>query len=156
MAGNFILKSISQSDLSTAVRYPHMRWSGTAHRQGDPINPAQPTGARFTGWTQSTRQTLSDALANRNIPNRQNLPPHRYLEIDAWARLNDDEKAYVRGAGWADSLVYPSGTGVGLKAMTGEVLAAWNAGNKNQAVEEALKQGNVSIEVFYQSGLEMY
>jgi hypothetical protein len=36
------------------------------------------------------------------------------------------------------------------------VLAAWNLGNKNQALEEALKQGNVSIEVFYQSGLEMY
>jgi hypothetical protein len=156
MAGNFILKSITQSDLSTAIRFPHIRWSDTAHRQGTLINPAQPQGARFPGWTVTTRQTLSNALANVAIGNRQNLPPHRYLEISAWAQLNDDEKGYVRGAGWADSLVYPNGAGLGLKAMTGAVLTAWNLGNKNQALEEALKQGNVSIEVFYQSGMEMY
>jgi hypothetical protein len=156
MAGNFILKSITQSDLMTAIRFPHFRWSDTAHRQGSLINPSQPQGARFPGWTAATRQTLSNALANIAIPNRQNLPPHRYLEIDTWGPLNDDEKNYARGAGWADSLVYPTGAGVGLKAMTGAVLTAWNLGNKNQALEEALKQGNVSIEVFYQSGLEMY
>lgn len=156
MAGNFILKSITQSDLSTAIRFPHIRWSGTAHLAGALINPSRPTGPRFAGWTVTTRQALTDALGNRNLPNRESLPPHRYLEIDGWSRLDDAEKAYVRGAGWADSLVYPSGTGLGLKALNGDVLTAWNTGNKNKALEEALKQGNVSIEVYYQSGIEMY
>lgn len=151
MAGNFILKSITASDLIIATRFPHIKWSGTAHKQGDLAGD----GSRFPGWTPATRDLLKQALSNHNIANRNLLPPHRYLEIETWAKLDDKEKSYINGAGWTSSLEYPLGQGLGLKALTGQVLAKWNAKDKTGALVEALKQGDVSIEVYYHGGLEL-
>jgi len=157
MAGNFILKSITQSDLVTATNFLHISWSTSpAHKKGTPIDPGNPHGAIFAGWTPETRKVLSNALNGINIGNREGLPPHRYLEIKAWQTLNDKEQYYVSGAGWAENLVYPTTSGLGLKALAPLARADWAQGNKNQALIEMLKIGGVSIEVFYQSGMEMY
>ena len=151
MAGNFILKSITASDLIIATRNPHIKWSGVAHKQGDIAGD----GSRFPGWTSATRDVLRQALSNHNIANRNLLPPHRYLEIETWNKLSADEQRYVSVAGWTGSLEYPLGQGLGLKALTGQVLAKWNARNKEGALIEALKQGDVSIEVYYHGGMEI-
>lgn len=157
MAGNFILKSITQSDLHAATRFSNISWSASAaHKKGDLIDPKNPNGKKFLGWVCNTRDVLKDALLGKNIVNREGLPPHRYLEIKNWNILSDQEKLYIQGAGWAESLVYPGVTGLGLKSLNALATIEWNKSNKNQALIEMLKVGHVSIEVYYQSGLEMY
>jgi hypothetical protein len=151
VAGNFVLKSITASDLIIATRHPHIKWSTTAHKKGD----IDGTGKPFQGWTPDTREVLRKALQGQAIPNRNLLPPHRYLEIETWNKLSEDEKRYVTMTSWADSMEYPLGQGLGLKALTGQVQAKWVARDKNGALIEALKTGDVSIEVYYHGGIEI-
>lgn len=157
MAGNFILKSITQSDLNTAISFPHIAWStSAAHAKGLPVNPDQPEGRKFQGWTSGTAHTLSRALRGEDIGNREGLPPHRYLEIAAWVMLTQQEQAYVQGAGWVSNLEYPGTASVGLKALAPLAATAWSTGDKTTALVETLKKGAVSIEVYFQSGMRMY
>lgn len=157
MAGNFILKSITQSDFLVATRFPNISWSqSTAHKKGDLINPNSPNGPRFKGWAPETRKVLSHALSNRNIGNREELPPHRYLMIKSWNILSNGEQEYIKGAGWVESLEYPESEGLGLKALQHSAKLKWGMKRKDEALIEMLKVGGVSIEVYYQSGLEMY
>jgi len=157
MAGNFILTSITQSDLMVAIKFPHISWSiSPAHKKDSPVNPNNPQGEKFAGWTSETRTVLSKALNNEDIGSREGLPPHRYLEIRSWAALTDKEQYYIKGSGWADNLVYPNSQGLGLKALKPKATFEWGRGNKTEALVEMLKVGDVSIEIYYQSGLEMY
>ena len=77
------------------------------------------------------------------------------MQIEAWVKLSDDEKKYVTMAAWVESMEYPAGAGLGLKALTGQVLAKWQARDKNGALIEALKTGDASIEVYYHGGVEI-
>jgi hypothetical protein len=151
VAGNFILKSITASDLIIATRHPHIKWSTTAHKKGDLDGDGKP----FQGWTPDTREVLRKALQGMAIANRNLLPPHRYVQIETWIKLNDVEKNYVTMAAWVESMEYPAGAGLGLKALTGQVLAKWQARDKNGALIEALKTGDASIEVYYHGGIEI-
>lgn len=157
MAGNFILSSITQSDLDTAKAQKGITFSSTAaHNKGMPVNPDKPAGAKFAGWTHETRAELTTALAGEPIPNREKLPPHRYLEIATWKSLPKETQDYVSGAGWVENLRRPRGAGLGLKSLSTIAETDWNAGRKTAAFLETLQKGNVSIEIYYQSGYEMY
>lgn len=140
MAGHFILKSISQSDLNVATGAPlQAHWSNLQHGE--------------VGWTQESEATLTNALSGNAIGNRNTLPPHRYLMVNGGP--DDNAIKFLRGAGWADSLVRPSSDGLGLVALCPQATIEWNAGRKNEALVAQALHGNVSIEVYYQSGYKI-
>ncbi len=157
MAGNFILKSITQSDLLEAIRFEGITWSETLHHAKDtPIDPSSPNGEQFAGWTDQTRNTLKQALqGNQTITDRSYLPPHRYLEIVPWQSLGKDAQNYVTTAGWGENLIRPDIPGLRLKEMTEDANNQWINERKNDAMVTQLKKGGISIEVYYISGTEM-
>ncbi|CAM3180331.1 hypothetical protein G4177_10170 [Corallococcus sp. ZKHCc1 1396] len=149
MAGHFILKNITVSDLHTATGKPGITWSNAlAHAPGTGIGP-------FLGWCLQTRQVLEQALGNIAIANRDNLPPHRYLLINAWQGLAQETQHYLMGAAWDQFLIRPTGGGLGLTALAAGANPPWNQGNKSAALRAQCQAGGVSIEVYYLSGIEM-
>ncbi|GAA2343378.1 hypothetical protein OHT20_09805 [Streptomyces caniferus] len=140
MAGHFILRSITTSDLNLA-RQKGATWSAKAEHAD-------------VGWTAASRKVLSDALAGKPIGSRAGLPPHRYLEckFSVGAAL----EAYLRGAGWADLLVRPDSVGLGLRQLSTAAESAWKRGDKNGALVEQFRHGTATVEVYYVDGLEMY
>ena len=139
MAGHFLLNSITQSDHNVALQQTGVSYSALQHAN--------------VGWTLQSRQTFINVLNGIGIGNRNNLPPHRYLQIGAAPIA--ETISYLRGAGWVDLLTRPNTPGFGLRALTGPAQIAWNAGNKAEALITQVNHGNVSIEIYYTSGYEM-
>lgn len=151
MAGHFILRSITQSDRIMATTFPLVSFSGVAHQQGT----ARPHGGVFPGWSPASRLALTTALASNPIANRDDLPPHRYLQFPAFGQLNADGQRYASSAGWIDNLIRPTGAGLGLRNLSPAAQLQWNNGNKSAAFVEQCRAGNVSVEIYYMSGYEM-
>lgn len=150
MAGHFILKSITVSDLSTARSKPGITLSDLVHVAGT----RQGNDAPFQGWTKETRDELTRALGNQEIADRKKLPPHRYLVISS-ASHNAETSTYLTGAGWVESMIRPTGAGLGLSALSRDAQSLWAAGNKVGALLTQCCQGNVSIEIYYIAGESM-
>lgn len=149
MAGHFVLRSITNSDLVTA-QSKGCGWSGLAHGPGAQNAPGNPAHA---GWTIASRQNLSAAF-NAGVPNRNGLPPHRYLTFGPIANIPPGNPLwlYIVGAGWASQLVRPN---MGLAALAPAATAAWNGGDKDGALLAQAQHGNTSIEIYYIGGYEM-
>ena len=49
----------------------------------------------------------------------------------------------------------PAAAGLGLTALAPAAAAAWNTGDKSDALVQQVMAGAVSVEVYYQSGAEM-
>ena len=147
MAGHFILKSITTSDLTTARSIPGISLSDLVHAAGT----RQGNDAPFEGWTKDTRDELTKALGNQPIADRKKLPPHRYLMISN-AGSTTATATYLAGAGWAESLIRPTGAGLGLAALSKDAQSLWDAGDKPGALSRQSSQGNVSIEIYYIAG----
>jgi hypothetical protein len=153
MAGHFVLKSITVSDLYAAIQQG-CTWSGLAH-QGGTARPIPP-GGNFPGWNQVGRQALTDALSGAGILNRNDLPPHRYLQfgpiqagpIQAGPGLYD----YIRGAGWAENVVRPD---MGLRLLSPLASNAWTNNNFSDAVFLQAQHGATSVEIYYIAGTQM-
>lgn len=137
MAGHFILKSITFSDLQVA-RQMGGTWSTLQHG--------------YVGWTRESTRVLGQALSGQAIGNRDGLPPHRYLQFSAGN--GDRIEEYLKGAGWADGLIRPDSPGLGLRALIAAAAATW-PGNKNLALVAQRQHGSISVEVYYLGGETM-
>ncbi len=149
MAGHFVLKSITSSDLVTA-QGKGCTWSGLAHGVGAVNAPGHPA---HTGWNTATKQNLTLALG-AGVANRNGLPPHRYLGFGPFGAnvANNPLRDYIKGAGWASQVVRPA---MGLVALCPAAAAAWLADDKDAAVLAQADFGATSIEIYYLSGYEM-
>ncbi|QRN93497.1 hypothetical protein JRI60_30465 [Archangium violaceum] len=143
MAGHFILKNISTTELAIAQATPYnCAWSALQHAN--------------VGWTTASRLVLTNALAGVGIGNRDGLPPHRYLNLqDNIATDVAKFHAYLRGASWVERLVRPNSAGLGLRALAGPAATHWAAGRVADAVIAQLATGPVSIEIYYTNNAEM-
>jgi hypothetical protein len=140
MSGHFILKSISSTDISLATS-KGATWSDVQHAD--------------IGWTVTSRQTLTNAFGNVAIPNRDNLPPHRYLSFSFGSPHQVALQDFLRMVSWADSLVRPTGAGLELRNLAAAAQVPWAAGRHNEALVNQFQNGTVTIEVYYISGTEM-
>lgn len=147
MSGHFVLKSIGASDQAIGIM-KGARWSEIQH-------------SPHPGWNAVTRNTLSQALQDQDIGDRNLLPPHRYLEFSP-GRYNtvaehDEAERYLRGAGWADSLIRPSH--MDLTNLSANAAAAWGNGvhstRPNDALAEQFRHGAASVEIYYVGGEEI-
>jgi hypothetical protein len=148
MAGHFILKSLTMSDLATA-QTKGCTWSALQHTGGT-ARP-NPPGGNYPGWNLLGRLTLTTGLGAAGIGARDNLPPHRYLQFGPIA-AGFDPYLYIQGAGWADNVVRPN---MGLRQLAVGAQGAWNAGDPGRAVFLQAQVGAVSIEVYYLAGVEV-
>ncbi|QLE72065.1 hypothetical protein FGW37_11025 [Streptomyces rectiverticillatus] len=138
MAGHFILRSITNSDLTIATS-KGATWSALQHGS--------------IGWNTASRAVLSKALAGQPIGNRDGLPPHRYLESKA--SVGATLEKYLRSAGWAGQLIRPASAGLGLRELSPKAKAAWDRGDHTGALVEQFLHGTATVEVYYISGTEM-
>jgi|SRR4051794_20026183 hypothetical protein len=145
MAGHFVLRSITTSDLAVA-QTKGCTWSALQHRGGT-ARPVPP-GGNYPGWNALGSLTLTTALG-AGIAARDDLPPHRYLQFGP-ILAGFDPYSYIQGAGWADLVVRPN---MGLRALTALAQTAWNNGNLGQAVFLQAQAGAVSVEIYYVAGV---
>lgn len=83
LAGHYLLRNIGHLDLALAQAAPrNLTWSGLQHAA--------------VGWTAVSRAILINVFNGVPIPNRNGLPPHRYLGINA----ANPVVQYLRGANW--------------------------------------------------------
>ena len=141
MAGHFILKNITTSDLHMAIG-PVLQatWSAPAH-----LN---------VGWTDQSRGVLQTALSGGAIANRNFIPPHSYLMIPHVVGQKGREM-YLRGCGWGELLERPSSVGLGLRALTPKAALAFAQGDTNGALALQALHGGVSIETYYLAKTEI-
>ncbi len=141
MSGHYILTSIDRFDVIKA--------------QGQPLG-ATLSGRQHAnvGWNVGSRATLSTALAGGNIGNRNTLPPHIYLMINANNPLPALVQSYLKIANWVDKLQRPNAVGLGLAMLCPAANAHW-PNNKAQSLIEQIQHGAVSIEIYYQDGIEV-
>ncbi|MEV5510713.1 hypothetical protein [Streptomyces orinoci] len=106
---------------------------------------------------------MSQALNNQAIPNRNGLPPHRYLSFDQAGNPNKDRTAeFLRTtrASWVDQnrLRRPTGAGLGLKELCQKARDAWSRNKLNEALVEQFldpQAARVTIEIYHLDGHEM-
>jgi hypothetical protein len=137
MAGHFVLRSISQSDLVMAQQMG-CGWSALMH---DPV-----------GWTPASRAELSLAFGAGLPGNRDGLPPHRYLQFGPFGVNVSDLRSYIAVAGWADTVIRPN---MGLTGLNPAAQQRWNGRDPGGAVLEQAIAGATSVEIYYLSGYEM-
>ncbi len=139
MAGYYLLRSITFSDLMTALEKLSATWSDLQHSD--------------VGWTPKSYQVLTTALKGQDIGNRDNLPPHRYLQIKGENPLADKKKQYLRAAAWVDQLERPASPGLGLRKLTGGA-GKWPA-DKAESLIQQVQTGSVSVEIYFLGGVDM-
>ncbi|MBP0481361.1 hypothetical protein [Sagittula salina] len=140
MAGHFLLPSLPYTELYAAQTLAAARWSGRAHAA--------------VGWNQASEAVLTAAINGGNIGNRNGLPPHRYLQFDAEPNLSEDATRYFNFASWVDALTRPASIGLGLRALCPAAQQSWPH-DKSRALREQIAHGDVSVEVYYLSGIKI-
>ena len=138
MAGHFVLRSITNSDLVMAQQRG-CQWSALQHGG--------------VGWTPASRAVLTTALT-QGIHDRSGLPPHRYLQFGPFGADGVNGgilRPYLQGAGWADGLVRPN---MGLRGLVPAAAALWPR-NLGAAMVAQADAGATSIEIYYTSGYEI-
>lgn len=140
MSGHFILKSINATDIALATS-KGAAWSAVQHAD--------------VGWTTASRQTLTTALNNGAIPNRDSLPPHRYLSFSYGSQAQVALQELLRRVSWADQLIRPTGAGLDLRNLSPNAQVAWAAGRREDALVDQFQHGTLTIEVYYIAGTEM-
>jgi hypothetical protein len=147
VAGHFVLRSITVSDL-TVAQQKGCTWSALQHPAG--VARPVPPGGNYPGWNALGQLTLTTALG-AGILARDDLPPHRYLQFGPIA-AGFDPYSYIQGAGWADRVQRPN---MGLRALSAAAQLAWNAGDPGRAVFLQAQAGAVSVEIYYIAGEQM-
>jgi hypothetical protein len=146
MAGHFLLKSISTAEKDAIIAgFTGTTWSATAHVAGT----ANGAGGDFPGWTAGSRLTLGHAFAGIAIANRNNLPPHKYLQFPGTAAPSPAQLTAIHSSNDLREITHPDDPGLGLRALCATALAEWNAGKKLAALIEQIKHGATSIEIYY-------
>ena len=110
-----------------------------------------------TGWNASSRTTLQDALANKDLPNRTNLPPHFYIELWADQTGWDNWQTDLDACTFLGRCVRPTGAKLGMAEWVGDAAkAAWAANDAIGAIKaQILNQTSVSIEIYKIGGVEV-
>lgn len=137
MAGHFLLVNIPLSDLLIAV-----------DKLGGAVSAVQHT---HVGWSSGTLDVLRTAASGGNIGNRNQLPPHVYLQINAENPLHGTKKTYLRVASWVDDMTRPASVGLGLRQLCVTAQTFWNLGRKDEAIIAQVEHGAVSVEIYYRS-----
>ncbi|MGY0460084.1 hypothetical protein ACW14Y_07445 [Kitasatospora sp. cg17-2] len=159
MAGNLVLKDISQSDLNAAERVAAtgVSWSDVFHEK--------------VSWDAKSRADLETLLSGKPLEDRSGLPPHRYLTFSFADTITSEAQADIekfllkpkpipswmyKGPG---GLVLPHGDKLNdsYKYGTEKLTAnkAWNNGNLHQALHIQYLSGSLIVEVYYLSGREI-
>ncbi|MEE1822084.1 hypothetical protein PUR61_07745 [Streptomyces sp. BE20] len=159
MAGNLVLKDISQSDLNAAERAAAtgVSWSKVHHKD--------------IPWDAKSRADLETLLSGKALKDRSGLPPHRYLTFSLADTRTTEARADIerfllkpdpipswmyKGPG---GLVLPHGDKLNESYTYGtEKLTAqksWNNGNLHQALHIQYLSGSLIVEVYYLSGREI-
>lgn len=159
MAGHFLIWRMPQSVLDTYLTLGcHILPPANqppAHQAG----VANGNGGVFQGWNANSSNELSRARDGHAIGNRDNLPPHRYLELPAGQPslalaaqlLTDKEK-------WIAQLERPST--MGLPALSVTVVPVYGTSPRSiwgsaasdyrfHALVAQMHTGPVSIEYYY-------
>jgi hypothetical protein len=152
MAGHFVLWKIQQGIINTYIALAGVNWTPLAHAAGT----ANGAGGVFPGWTPASRDDLNRVRSATGVPNRNNIPPHRYLTFPPGvpgaglaAQLLNDKY------GWITNLERPASPGFGMVALAPLASSEWNAGQKRDALVAQVTHGATSIEVYYLGSKEM-
>ncbi|MCC3466240.1 MULTISPECIES: hypothetical protein [unclassified Microcoleus] len=153
MAGQFVLWRIDPNDRDNFIaNFSGSKWSELAHRENTPNG----NGGLFPGWTAASRDLINRVRnGSSNLANRNNLPPHRYLQIPG-GLPNAAQVNYLRTCYWINDLVRPSDPGFGIVALAPAAVAAWSNGKKVDSLVAQITHGATSIEIYYLGGKEMY
>lgn len=146
MAGHFLLKSISTDEKNAIIAgFTGTTWSATAHVAGT----ANGAGGVFPGWNEGSRLTLGHAFAGIAIGNRNNLPPHKYLQFPGTAAPTPAQLTAIHKSNDLREITHPDDAGLGLRALCAAALTEWNAGKKLAALIAQIMHGATSIEIYY-------
>ncbi|MCF3102094.1 hypothetical protein IPZ58_10905 [Streptomyces roseoverticillatus] len=148
MSGHFILSNISQADLDNA-RAHGGTWSPLQHGN--------------IGWNANSRAVLSRALNNQDIPNRDGLPPHRYLILQQAGNPNIEvTKKFLQETqdSWVDPnrLRRPTGRGLGLRALNATAAGLWAQNKLHDCLVAQFwrpESATVTVEIYHLAGREM-
>jgi hypothetical protein len=155
MSGHFVVWKVADvdfADLKKNFEEPGkcIVWTDLAHAAN-----ATAHGVTYPGWTDDTRAHLNKIRDGRlsSIPNRNNLPPHRYIEIPG-GDLNDEKKEYLRQSCEIMRNLHRPFPTFKLTDLNPNARDRWNAGDRVGAFIEQLKT-TTQIEVYYTSKGEM-
>lgn len=137
MSGHFLLTNIPQSELNMASSKGAV-WSPIAHQH--------------VGWSDTSKAALGNVLNGVAIPNRNNLPPHCYLQFAGSNPAAIDLRNYLKAASWVDNLTRPAGGGFGLTGLCPVANGLFLGGHKADALVAQIEHGGVSVEIYYVSG----
>ncbi len=154
MAGHFVLWKMQVADRDACVA-AGAGWTGLAHAAG----VGNGAGGVFPGWTQASRDDLNRVRSAHGVPNRNNIPPHRYLTFPggAPAALLAAQLLADRDR-WISSLERPSSVGFGMVALCAAAQAAWTGGQSAYRYDALIAQithGATSVEIYYLGSKEM-
>lgn len=152
MAGEFVVWKMKQEEVDRVLAaFPGSNWTGVAHAAGTPAGG----GGLFPGWNALSRAELARVRDGRGgLANRNNLPPHRYIEIPAGA-VTPVQRELLFQWYWVNDLQHPTDPGFGSAALTANAAASWGLGKKRQALIDQIAHGATSIEVYYIGSKEM-
>lgn len=160
MSGNFVVFRMSMEDINLVKsKFPGCEWSGPAHAANSQRDPDIPAAGVFPGWTAESRALL-DRVRDGRAPtegepkNRNNIPPHRYLEFKAG--ITKEQEDFLRSCYWVNDLVRPAYLHFKMKEITNDaVKVAWSEGKKVTALIEQIKATATEIEIYYLGRKEM-
>lgn len=148
MSGHFILNNISQAELDNALTN-HGTWSDLHHGG--------------VGWNAASRAVLSRALDNQDIPNRDGLPPHRYLIFQRAGNPDIERtRTFLQQTqdSWVDPnrLRRPTGGGLGLRALNATAQGFWAQNKLHDCLVAQFyrpESATATIEIYHLGGREM-
>ncbi len=150
MSGNFILNTISKVEWSYALHDGLGEWGDLMHRD--------------VGWNAASRAQLDRVLNMQEIPNRDGLPPHRYLTFQYAGNNNPDQTAkFLQGTSnnsWVDAnrLLRPSSmvNNNQLTAINAKAKDFWAKGKLHDCLVAQFQESHsVVIEIYHLDGKEM-
>lgn len=151
MAGHFVVWRLSVDERDQAIATFGATWTGLAHAAG----VGNGDGGVFPGWTGASRDLLNRIRGGcHNPPNRNGLPPHRYLEFQGGSPSPAQVTA-LRSWYWTNDLNRPTSAGFGMVGLSPAATVEWAAGRKADALLAQIRHGATSVEVYYLGRAEM-
>lgn len=146
MSGHFLVWDITTQDLMDIKAAFDTRVSMSELAHAD------------VGWTIASRAALQRVRNGQAIPDRGELPPHKYIRFNSGA-LTADQLLYMNNTAavansWVANLCRPNVGGLQLTALYQAAQSEWALGHAVAAFDQQLQRGDVSIEFYYVDGEE--
>ena len=152
VAGHFVMWRLPLAVHQTYIGLPGVTWSALQHSFGTPNG----AGGLFPGWAQVSRDQLNRVRSGINIPDRNDIPPHRYLGFPPGAPGPALAAQMLADRyGWIREIERRTSPGFGMVALCPNAAAAWQSGDPYSALVAQITHGATSVEVYYLGNREV-